>query len=199
MEKLEKLSDSELIKISKNGQRNESLETLYNRHFNGVYSFSYKLTKDKESAGDLAHDTFYKAFKALEKDNYQEENNFKAWLITITKNNFINNYRKNAKMPRVKLEDCYDSCLYQKIREEQNPEKIAETKNRNEILRKEIKKLPDIYEKAFSMHFLDELSYKEIAEVLGIPLFTVKTRIFYARKKVIKVISSEYPEFMHNL
>lgn len=142
--------------------------------------FAYKLTSNSEDAKDLLHDTYYKAIKY--KDKFADNTNIKAWLYTIMRNTFINNYRKQKKAQSVleKKDEIISAGSFQSSVPE-SPEAIY---NGNEIYA-QIKKLDLMYSKPFIM-YIEGYKYHEIAEEMNIPLGTVKSRIFLARKKIIK-------------
>lgn len=136
------------------------------------------LTSDQEKAQDLLQETFLKALKY--RDKFIPNTNFKAWIYTIMKNTFINNYRRNVKIN--KTFDGSGSDLHLKFQEDKNYSSSESIYNSKEIL-KSINDLETEYKVPFNM-FLDGYKYKEIAEDLNLPLGTVKSRIFFARKKL---------------
>ena len=140
--------------------------------------YALSLTTDKEKAHDLLQDTCLKALTYREK--FAPNTNFKAWLYTIMKNTFINNYRRNQKT-RITFEGTSSESHinFQKDKSAQSPDSIYSSK---EIV-KCINALDTEYRVPFTM-FLDGYKYKEIAQEITLPLGTVKSRIFFARKKL---------------
>ncbi len=138
--------------------------------------FAFSLTKDYEGAKDLLQETMYKAFANREK--YNTGTNIKAWLYTIMRNIFINDYRRKAKQNTILDYSDNDFLL------NSNQFSVANTAETNLNL-KEIYKilyqLPDIFKKPFMLYF-DGYRYNEIAITLNEPLGTVKSRIHFARK-----------------
>ena len=149
--------------------------------------YALSLTTDKEKANDLVQDTCLKALTYRQK--FAANTNFKAWIYTIMKNTFINNYRRN-----LKTRNTFDGTnnefhlKFQQDKTFQSPESIYSSQ---EIM-KCINKLEPEYNIPFNM-FLDGFKYKEIAEDLNLPLGTVKSRIFFARKKLESVLK-EYAD-----
>ncbi len=149
-------------------------------------AFAYNLTKNVEDAKDLFQETAYRAI--TNRDKFSPGTNFKAWLFTIMKNIFINNYRKKTKANTIM--DSTDNLYYL------NSGNVA-IDNRGEanILMKEltgmIEDLDDSIKIPFLMHY-QGFKYQEIADYLDLPLGTVKSRIFFARKELKEVISSRY-------
>ena len=151
-----------------------------------LHSFAYNLTKNMEDAKDLYQETAYRAL--FNRDKFQPGTNFKAWMFTIMKNIFINNYRKKVKANTIL--DTTDNQYYL------NSGSHA-TSNAAEggILLKElnilVESLDDSIRIPFLMHF-EGFKYQEIADELGLPLGTVKSRIFFARKELKEKILSNY-------
>ncbi|MEA3447243.1 MAG: RNA polymerase sigma factor [Bacteroidota bacterium] len=141
--------------------------------------FAFSLVSDNEKAEDLVQETFYKAIS--NQDKYIDNTNFKAWVFTILKNTFINNYNKAARHKTTfdNTDDDYlinSSSLAQSV----SPES---TYSAGEI-HKAIDTLDDAYKIPF-MRFSHGYKYQEIAEELDLPIGTVKSRIFFARKKLM--------------
>ncbi|MCF8230054.1 MAG: sigma-70 family RNA polymerase sigma factor [Bacteroidales bacterium] len=140
--------------------------------------FALKLTSNEDDAQDLLQETYVKALTNREKFSYQT--NMKAWLYTIMKNIFINNYRRN-KRSNTFLDSTEDMYFLNNTVEERNanPETILAAKE----LKSEIRNLDQDYRRAFEM-FNEGYKYKEIAEELDLSIGTVKSRIFFIRKKL---------------
>ncbi|MBK8195880.1 MAG: RNA polymerase sigma factor [Lewinellaceae bacterium] len=159
-----------------------------------LHSFAYNLTKNMEDAKDLYQETAYRAL--FNRDKFQPGTNFKAWMFTIMKNIFINNYRKKVKANTIL--DTTDNQYYL------NSGSHA-TSNAAEggILLKElnilVESLDDSIRIPFLMHF-EGFKYQEIADELELPLGTVKSRIFFARKEARKKNSVElrFPSELRN-
>ena len=143
-----------------------------------LLNFAYMLTSNRDDAYDLLQDTTLKALDNQEK--YIENTNFKGWVFTIMRNIFINNYRRVARSATIvdQTEDLYHLNLSQDSGLE-TPEGAF---GANEIT-DAINAFPDEYRIPFSMHVAG-YTYNEIAEKMDLPLGTVKSRIFFARKKL---------------
>lgn len=145
--------------------------------------YALSLTSDQDRAQNLLQETFLKAL--IYKDKFTPETNFKAWIYIIMKNTFINEYRKGVKTRNTLDVSNYDVYLrFQKDNSYSSPENIYNTK---EIL-KCINALEDEFKVPFNM-FLDGYKYKEIADHLDLPIGTVKSRIFFARKKLATALN----------
>ena len=140
--------------------------------------YAYQLTRNVEDTNDLVQDTLLKAFTY--QDKFTDGTNLKGWLYTIMKNTFINNYRRMVK--RNTFIDQTDNDFYL------DSESLS-VKNQGEIkfilndIEEAIEKLPMSLKKPFTMNF-SGFKYHEIAEILHIPIGTVKTRIFVAKRQL---------------
>ncbi|MFU8843983.1 MAG: RNA polymerase sigma factor [Bacteroidales bacterium] len=143
--------------------------------------FAYSLTSNQEDANDLIQDTLLKAIS--NKDKFDPATNMKAWVYTIMKNTFINKYRKDTKVNMV-MDNTRD--LYYL-----NTSSIAEevvtpdSEYTHGELEKVVGELQDDHRIPFQMHF-EGYKYKEIAESLNLSIGTVKSRIFFGRKKLME-------------
>ncbi len=152
-----------------------------------LHYYALSLTSDSEKADDLLQETFLKALTY--RDKFTQNTNFKAWIYTIMKNTFINDYRRN-----VKTKNTFDGSnndfhlLFSKDKVYPAPDSFYSSKE----ITKSINALEDEYKVPFTM-FLDGYKYKEIAEKLALPLGTVKSRIFFTRKKLEKALN-EYAD-----
>jgi RNA polymerase sigma-70 factor (ECF subfamily) len=145
---------------------------------NNLKYYALSLTSDSDRANDLLQETFLKALTY--KDKFTEDTNFKAWVYTIMKNTFINDYRKASKS-RNSLSGS-NSEFHIKVAKDKIYPSPDSFYSSNEI-EKSISALEDEYRIPFQM-FLDGYKYKEIGEKLNLPLGTVKSRIFFTRKKL---------------
>lgn len=145
--------------------------------------FAINLTKDAEAANDLYQETLYKALANHEK--YNAGTNIKAWLFTIMRNIFINDYRRKAKRKTVFDNTAEDFLINMKQASVPNG---AESVIREKEIRTAIDQLPEIFKVPFLLYF-DGYKYQEIAEYLNEPLGTIKSRIHFARKLLKEQIS----------
>lgn len=145
--------------------------------------FAINLTRDTEAANDLYQETLYKALANQEK--YHVGTNIKAWLFTIMRNIFINDYRRKAKQKTIFDSTPNDYLINLKQATVTN---AAESGMRLKEIHKAIQDLPEIFRTPFLLYF-DGYKYNEIAEVLQEPLGTIKSRIHFARKLLKEQIS----------
>lgn len=138
--------------------------------------FAINLTRDSEAANDLYQETLYKAL--ANKEKYNVGTNIKAWLFTIMRNIFINDYRRKSKQKTIFDNTSNDYLINLKQASVSN---AAESDLRIKEIHTAIHQLPEIFKVPFQLYF-DGYKYQEIADVLGEPLGTVKSRIHFARK-----------------
>ena len=145
--------------------------------------FAVNLTRDTEAANDLYQETLYKALANQEK--YNAGTNIRAWLFTIMRNIFINNYRRRAKQKTI-----FDSTLNEYLLNSAAPAVAngAESTMRIKEINEAIRQLPEIFRNPFLLYF-EGYKYQEISEALGEPLGTIKSRIHFARKLLKEQIS----------
>ena len=140
--------------------------------------FAMSLTSDHEEAKDLLQETYYKAL--ANRDKFIGHSNLKAWTFTIMKNTFINNYRKKQKENT--HNDKTDNNYFLNQSDENSTVRPDSEYSIIEV-NKNIEALPDEFRVPFKM-FLSGYKYKEIAEKLELKIGTVKSRIFFTRKKL---------------
>ncbi|HMP92848.1 MAG TPA: RNA polymerase sigma factor [Phnomibacter sp.] len=138
--------------------------------------FAITLTRDQESAKDLMQETIFRAL--ANKDKYNVGTNIKAWLYTIMRNIFINNYRRKAKQNTIFDHTPNDYLLNYNQITVGNP---AEGNLKLKEIQEALHNLPEIFKKPFALYF-DGYKYHEIADMLQEPLGTIKSRIHFARK-----------------
>lgn len=145
-------------------------------------SFALKLTLDNDAAHDLVQDTTLKALN--NEDKFVDNANFKGWMLTIMRNIFINNYRKTVRENTMidTSEDLYHLNLKQDSGIE-TPDGAYAVNEISEILNK----FPKDYSEPFSLHVAG-YKYEEISERLAMPLGTVKSRIFFTRKRLREIL-----------
>lgn len=147
-----------------------------------LLSFALKLTLNEEEAHDLVQDTTLKALDNAEK--FVDNANFNGWMMTIMRNIFINNYRKRTRENTVV--DTTDDLYHLNLSQDsgvQTPDGAYAAGEISAILNG----FPADYRNPFSLHIAG-YKYEEISEKLGMPLGTVKSRIFFTRKRLREIL-----------
>ena len=143
-----------------------------------LLNFAYMLTSNRDDAYDLLQDTTLKALDNEEK--YAEGTNFKGWVFTIMRNIFINNYRRGVRAATIV--DTTDNLYHLNLSQDSGIDSPEDSYGATEI-QVAINELSADYREPFSMHVAG-YKYEEIAQQPSLPLGTVKSRIYYARKRL---------------
>ena len=191
---IQQLERTDWLLLNKTQNKMSKLEfhTKLNDMSSVLHAFAYNLTKNMEDAKDLYQET---AFRAItNQDKFRPGTNFKAWLFTIMKNIFINNYRKKTKANTIM--DSTDNMYYIN-----SGATTINNRAESNIMMKElikmIEELDDSIKVPFLMHY-QGFKYQEIADQLDLPLGTVKSRIFFARKELKALIGNRYKNIAFN-
>ncbi len=150
-----------------------------------LYNTAYRMARNAQDAEDLVQETYLKAYKYY--DKFQEGTNFKAWLFKILKNTFINSYRKKQATPLqsdfAEIEDAFETRVSEEVRQKaKSPEDQALEGVLDHDVQRAIQSLPPDYRMAVVLADLEDLSYKEIAAILEVPVGTVMSRLYRGRK-----------------
>ena len=163
------LSDEQLMQRAARGS-DRAFEELYNRHARRLQGFfTRRLGHDGDLAADFMHDTFLRLYDARE--NYREGRNFRAWLYTIAYNLCKNHLRNQLTMVHDSKED---------VGEDSNIELDIDTARFHDALREVLSNLPEPYAMLFSLHYEEELTVPQIAQITQLPEGTVKSRLHKA-------------------
>lgn len=182
------MTEEALTSLIQKAQKGNQIafSTLLDFFWKDVYHFQLKQTQNENDAEDICIQTFSKAFDKIH--TYNEQYQFKTWLITISKNIHIDLLRKQKKHPTNQTLDQNQSEVDKVIDEELTVEdKLIEEQHLNELL-KHIKKLKPHYQEVINLRYFQELSYATIAESLGEPLNNVKVKLLRAKKLLAEII-----------
>jgi RNA polymerase sigma-70 factor (ECF subfamily) len=156
-----------------------------------LYSAALRMTRNPADAEDLVQETYLRAYRAF--DSFQEGTNLKAWLYRILTNTFINQYRAAKRRPEQSdIEDVEDLYLYRRLGglEAAMAGRSPETEVLEGIPDAEVKEalesLPEQFRMAVLLADVEGFAYKEIAEILDIPIGTVMSRLHRGRKQLQK-------------
>lgn len=154
--------------------------TMITSYESFLLQLAMKLTRSIEDSNDLIQETYFKALKSSHK--FKEGTNIKGWLYTIMKNTFINSYRK--KKTQNTFVDETDNNYFINVNESEKTVTIDSLVDRTYMMN-QIQSVDKIYVDTFMMYY-NGYKYEEIAQKLEIPIGTVKSRIFLARKKMME-------------
>jgi RNA polymerase sigma-70 factor (ECF subfamily) len=158
-----------------------------------LYSAALRMTRNPSDAEDIVQETFLKAYRGY--DTFKEGTNLKAWLYRILTNTYINRYRKLQRRPsEVELGELQDLYLFKRLGEESGAERSTEDSVLETMVDTDIKEALEALPEKFRMPVLladvEEFSYKEIAEILDVPIGTVMSRLHRGRKALQKKLWS---------
>lgn len=184
-ERVRTLTDGELI-IGAISGRSDGFEELVRRYQRPITSYVYRMLGDYESSLDVTQEVFIKVYNSLTK--YSSEYKFSTWLYRIAHNAAIDHMRRNSITPQsIETENADGTYQIQLESHRPSPEKDHEVNEwRNEI-DAVVKCLPPAYRDLILLRHSRDLSYDEIAEVTGLPLGTVKNRLFRAREMMREI------------
>jgi len=150
-----------------------------------LYSAALRMTRNPADAEDVVQETFLKAYRAY--DSFTEGTNLKAWLYRILTNTYINKYRKKQRRPsEVELGELQDLYLYKRLGEHSGAQVSAESEALDMFVDEDIvealESLPENFRLPVLYADVEGFSYKEIAEILDVPIGTVMSRLHRGRK-----------------
>jgi RNA polymerase sigma-70 factor (ECF subfamily) len=182
-----------LLNKKSGGQTMSTAEfyTLILKERSVLKNFALKLTMDQDEAKDLIQDTLLKAIKY--KDKFFPSTNIKAWLYVIMKNTFINQYRRQTRKNDLVRNSSYH--IKENIRASLHTNTSDSFVN-NKDIQKVIDELKDELKIPF-LRFVEGFKYKEISEELNLPIGTVKSRIFLARKEMVQKLKHDYGHYLN--
>ena len=156
----------------------------------GMYSSAYRLTRNAADAEDLVQETYLRAYRGFHQ--FQPGTNLKAWLYRILMNTFINTYRKKQREPQTISEDeIEDWYLYSRMARggtEPSAEATVIESLPDEDVQDALANLPEQFREAVMLADVEGFSYKEIAEIMGVPIGTVMSRLHRGRKALEKAL-----------
>jgi len=174
----------QLIEECLNGDQ-AAWETIVRRHWRKVFNLAYKFVGKHDEAEDLTQDIFLKIFKAL--GTFDRRANFQTWLISISRNLCIDHYR-SVRKERETIAREVDAATLSPVSAEISPLAALERRDLRELVRQALEHLPSTLRTAVVLRDLQELSYQEIADQLGLPEGTVKSRINRGRIELARQI-----------
>lgn len=165
----------------------EAFNEIVERYKDGVYNYIWRMISNRDDVDDLAQEVFVRAFGSIKR--FRQESNLRTWLYRIASNICIDKYRRSApeKALRVPFERETDDDSWEPIElpdSSLDPSRIFDQKELRVEIDEALLKLPEKLRSVIVLYDLESLSYEEIAETLGCPLGTVKSRLFKARMQL---------------
>jgi len=169
-----------LIKVQKGDL--DAYGIVVQEHQGAVYNVCLRILGNQQEAEDLVQEAFLRAYRNIA--HYDPGRPFGPWMRTLAANLCYNHLQK-ARLERVPLEDEQDQVADKPKR---NPEALLELSQRDQQLYRAIWQLPDLQRTALELRHFQDLSYKEMAEVMKLPLNTVRSHLYRARRKLAEVL-----------
>ena len=163
-------------------------ERIVRLHWRRVFNVAYKFVGKHDEAEDLTQDIFLKIFKSL--DTFDRRANFQTWLISVSRNLCIDHYR-SVRKERETIDRQIDPNELTPASTEPGPMAALEQRDRVTLLRQALGQLPDTLRTAVLMRDIQEMSYQEIADKLGLPEGTVKSRINRGRTELARHVKKQ--------
>ena len=176
---------NQLSKTDDLHQRGWDFEAAAMPYLDPLYNAAYRMARNPQDAEDLVQETYLKAYKYY--DKFEEGTNLKAWLFKILKNTFINSYRKKQQSPPqadfADIEESFETIVRDDSGQQaRTPEEELLEKVLDEDVQHAIEELPHDYRMVVLLADLEGFSYKEIADILEIPVGTVMSRLYRGRR-----------------
>ncbi len=185
------LTDEELIiEFQKNGNE-KAFEILIQRFKNQLINYVYRFLGDYDSCVDVVQEAFIKVYRY--KDNYSSVAKFSTWVYTIAGNLARTEYKRKRRRNLFSINSYGEENKTYEIPDESfRPDVAVDANIKREIIQKALLKIRDSYREAVILRDVQELSYEEIAEILGIEVGTVKSRINRGRAELQKYLKDIY-------
>ena len=159
-----------------------ALQTLYRRHHVKVYRFLLRFIRDEAGAEDLVSEVFFDVWR--QSDRFERRSQVSTWLMAIARNKALSTLRKRAG-------EQLDEEVAEFIEDpSDNPEITMQKQERSEILRDCLEQLSPAHREIIDLVYYHEKSIEEVAEIISVPTNTVKTRMFYARKRIAELMAA---------
>jgi RNA polymerase sigma-70 factor (ECF subfamily) len=161
-------------------------ETQALPHTDALYRTALRMTRNKSDAEDLVQETMLKAYRFF--DRFEQGTNIRAWLFKIMTNLYINRYRKQSRTPdEVSIDEMEDFALFHQMTDDGSydpiqPDQSVFGEMFEDEVNREIENLPEEFRSVVVLALIEGFSYQEIAEITGVQLGTVKSRLFRGRK-----------------
>ena len=174
-------SDAALVEAIASGNKN-ALQTLYGRHHVKVYRFALRFVRDEGAAEDMVSEVFFDVWRQASR--FERRSQVSTWLLAITRNKALSTLRRrsNEQLDEEVAEFIEDPA--------DNPEVTMQKQERSTMLRACLEQLSAAHREIIDLVYYHERTIEEVSEVIGVPVNTVKTRMFYARKRIAELMAA---------
>ena len=182
---ISKWSDEQIADLVQKGQQ-ELFGILMDRYERKLFSYGRKFLTGQENIEDVVQEVFIKTYQSIKSFDLKQK--FSPWIYRIAHNTFVNALRKNSKSP-IRFFD-FDTFMAHPVYEDGLPAE-NEQKRINALVDQGLDKLSSEYREIIILYYIENLSYKEIADVLHIPIGTVSVRLLRAKKSLKKFVPNQ--------
>ena len=182
--------DAELLARLRRGDRG-AMDELFRRYRAAAFRVAYRLLGHEADALDAVQNAFIKVFTHL--DGFEGRSSFKTWLLRVVSNAALDVGRRRGRQDERRDEFAVDAEPEAPAADEE-PGRELERADLRRLLDQALQQLPEAQRKTFVLHVDGGLSYREVADVLGISIGTVMSRLFYARQKLRALLSQRCPK-----
>jgi RNA polymerase sigma-70 factor (ECF subfamily) len=183
--------DIELVQTALKGEK-KAFEMIIQKYQSPLANYIGRMVKQNELALDITQEVFIKAYSSLH--SFRQEYKFKTWLFKIASNTVIDYWRKK-KIDAFSIDQPYDldgdSVPFQIPSKNPSVDKIVELQEVRERIEEVLDKLPVNLKELFVWRHINDLSYEEMAEIKGIPVGTIKNRVFQAKEMLRKYMEKD--------
>ena len=184
---MESPDEKDLIRRAR-AQDQNAYNLLFDAYWNQIYAFLFQRTHNSNIAEELALESFTKAFDRL--DSFDEKRSFKVWLFTIAKNHHIDSYRK-TKQHNETHKDLTERDQLEFSSTDPSPEDLMIANQNLDRVLEHIKSMKKEFRNLLRMRYFEDLSLKEIEEVLKEPPTTIRVKLFRAKKVLANLLGHE--------
>ena len=178
----EPATDAELIRLVRDGN-SQAMDALVRRHYRNVYNLALRLSNNYDDAQDIVSEAFIRVHNAL--PSFRGDANFTTWLYRIVKNVFLDERKKQRIRSHSSLEEMVeleDNSVARQVEDPHPlPEAIVERSEQAALVQAAVMTLPKNQRMMIALYHFQHLAYEEIAEIMGLPIGTVKSRLNRAR------------------
>ncbi len=186
---MEDVSDDELIRMYCDGDP-EAFDTLFDRYHASVYNFARTMLGDSGAAEEVLQETFLTVAQTAK--TYRPSGRFRAWAMRIVRNRCLN--RIEAERARRELVAAGGFGAVEPAADDPDPSEQVRADEETAAIRAAIATLPDRQREAIALYAFEQMRYREIADVLDVPINTVKTLIHRARASLAQMLDSDHQE-----
>jgi RNA polymerase sigma-70 factor (ECF subfamily) len=165
----------------------DAMSQLYLDHESGVYAFAMKKLNDSQAAADIVHDVMIAIWKGAA--GFQGRSSLKSWVLGIAHNKIVDHIRRSVRHDADELDESMNQTEDDSINA--SPLDLAQAAQNSEFLRYCLEKLSDLHRQVVHLAFFEDLPYGEIAEIIGKPEGTIKTRMFHARQALKRCLQGK--------